>query len=108
MFKVNIRFIGHSMEDRRALQDHVQQRTQAVVLIPPQGEDGAADQGEDLSKETSRVMTNKVQEISQEGCTFNASSVDGLMPGSNITVRLVADGLALELGCRVVHVSRAR
>ncbi len=107
MLRVNIRFIGHSMEVRRQLQAHVEKGIPAVVLIPPSEADTMVSPGADLGRATSKVLTFKVLEISQEGCTFTSSSPEGLTSGANLRIRIVADELVLELDSRVVHVSRA-
>jgi len=105
MLRVNIRFIQHTMEDRRQLQALVEKRCQTVVLIHG---DETRTPGEvsDVGRETSKVQTHTVLELSQEGCTFSASSPDGLTPGAQVRTRVVADGAALDISSRVVHVSR--
>ena len=104
MLSVNIRFIKHTMDDRRQLQALVNGSTPAVVLL----HDAAGPTGQitDVGRETSKVQTHPVLELSQEGCTFSSSDPDGLTPGAQIRTRVVADGTVLDLTSRVVHVSR--
>lgn len=105
MLRVNIRFIQHTMEDRRQLQALVEKGTPAVVLIHGDETRKPGDVS-DVGRETSKVQTHQVLELSQEGCTFSASSPDGLMPGAQVRTRVVADGTALDISSRVVNVAR--
>lgn len=105
MLKINIRFLRHSMEDRRTLQAHVEKKIPAVVLIPPAVGDSSEASDAEQAKVTSRVATYQVLEISQEGCTFSASSPERFTPGVNLQVRIVADGLVMEIDSRVVAIS---
>lgn len=104
MLRVNIRFIQHTMDDRRQLQALVDGATPAVVLL--HDEHGKSGGSGSVGRDTSKVQTQQVVELSQEGCTFSASSPEGLAPGAQIRTRIVADGTVLDLTSRVVHVAR--
>ncbi len=104
MLMVDIRFIKHTMDDRRQLQTLVNGSTPAVVLLHDDA--GPAGESAKVGRETSKVQTQQVLELSQEGCTFSASSPEALTPGAQLRTRIVADGTVLDLTSRVVHVSR--
>jgi hypothetical protein len=103
MLRVNIRFINHTLDDRRQLQTLVDSSAQAVILLDDSA--GAAGGG-DVGKETSKVQTHPVSQLSQEGCSFSSSSPEGLTPGAQLRTRVVADGTVLAIQSRVVHVAR--